>query len=51
MKEIPDAGWNIDSFTFDLHQDASMNQENILTEYEEKFSALGNPIFKLTASR
>lgn len=51
MKEIPDAGWNIDSFTFDLHQDASMNQENIMTEYEEKFSALGNPIFKLTASQ
>lgn len=36
--------------TYDLHHDIEMNQGNIMTEYEEKFSALGNPIYKLIAS-
>mgnify|MGYP000161042260 FL=1 len=27
------------------------NEGNIMTEYEEKFSSLGNPICKLIASR
>lgn len=51
MEEIPAAGWKIDAFTCDLHQDDSMNQGNIMTEYEQKFSSLGNPIYKLIASR
>lgn len=37
--------------TFDLHHDQSMNQGNIMTEYEAKFSAQGNPICKLIAKR
>lgn len=51
LEEIPSCGWKIDAFTFDLHHDASMNEGNIMTEYEQKFSAMGNPIYKLTASR
>lgn len=51
LEEIPKNGWKIEAFTRDLHHDISMNQENIMTEYEEKFSSLGNPIYKLTASR
>ncbi len=51
LEEIPQAGWKIDTYTFDLHHDDSMNQGNIMTEYEEKFSSLGNPICKLIASR
>lgn len=51
LEEIPDAGWNIDAYTLDLHHDASMNVGNIMTEYEEKFSSMGNPIYKLIASR
>lgn len=51
LEEIPDAGWNIDAYTLDLHHDASMNAGNIMTEYEEKFSSKGNPIYKLIASR
>ena len=39
------------SFTYDLHKDEELVKDNVMTEYEEKFSALGNPIFKLTASR
>ena len=51
LEEIPQAGWKIDAYTFDLHHDDAMNQGNIMTEYEEKFSSLGNPICKLIASR
>ncbi|MBP5324969.1 MAG: tRNA (guanosine(46)-N7)-methyltransferase TrmB [Pseudobutyrivibrio sp.] len=43
--------WKLDAVTYDLHNDSSMNEGNIMTEYEEKFSSLGNPIFKLIASR
>lgn len=51
LEEIPEAGWKVDAFTRDLHHDDVMNQGNIMTEYEEKFSSLGNPICKLIASR
>ena len=37
--------------TFDLHHDASLNEGNIMTEYEEKFSSKGNPICKLIAQK
>ncbi len=43
------ADWEIITFTRDLHHDPVLNVGNILTEYEEKFSAKGNPICKLTA--
>lgn len=51
LEAIPDAGWNIKAWTKDLHHNAEMNQGNIMTEYEEKFSAKGNPICKLIADR
>jgi len=37
--------------TYDLHHDDTMNHGNIMTEYEEKFSSLGNPICKLIVGR
>lgn len=43
--------WHIQAYTRDLHKDLQMNQGNIMTEYEEKFSKLGNPICKLITSR
>ena len=43
--------WNLDASTRDLHHDSKMNEGNIMTEYEEKFSSMGNPICKLIASR
>ena len=43
--------WHLDASTRDLHHAAAMNEGNIMTEYEEKFSAVGNPICKLIASR
>ena len=43
--------WQIEALTYDLHNDASMNTGNIMTEYEEKFSSKGNPICKLICNR
>lgn len=51
LKEIPESGWHLDAFTHDLHHDSLLGAENIMTEYEEKFSSLGKPICKLIASR
>lgn len=51
LESVVEAGWKLDAHTFDLHKDPSMNAGNIMTEYEEKFSAMGNPIHKLIASR
>lgn len=44
-------GWTLESYTCDLHHDEVMNLGNIMTEYEEKFSGRGNPIYKLIAVR
>ncbi len=51
MESFPSSGWEITSFTYDLHNDSAMNDGNIMTEYEAKFSEKGNPIFKLIASK
>lgn len=40
------ARWEIMEITYDLHNDERMNAGNIMTEYEERFSAKGNPICK-----
>ena len=50
LESIPEAGWNVDAVTFDLHNSA-LNEGNVMTEYEIKFSSEGNPICKLIASR
>lgn len=44
-------GWTMKAYTRDLHHDEEMNAGNVMTEYEEKFSAKGNPIYKMTAVR
>lgn len=51
LEQVEEAGWKLQAFTFDLHHDEIMNQGNVMTEYEEKFSAQGNPIHKLIATR
>lgn len=50
-EEVKEAGWNLDAITRDLHHDAVLSEGNIMTEYEEKFSSMGNPICKLIATR
>ncbi|MCI8814525.1 MAG: tRNA (guanosine(46)-N7)-methyltransferase TrmB [Lachnospiraceae bacterium] len=49
LQEVKESGWTLISHTYDLHQDQQMNQNNVMTEYEEKFSSMGNPICKLVA--
>lgn len=51
VEEVEPAGWKIEGITYDLHKDEKMNQGNIMTEYEEKFSSKGNPIYKYIISR
>lgn len=46
LDELEPAGWKLKKKTMDLHRDEDMRVGNIMTEYEEKFSAKGNPIFK-----
>ena len=50
QESIPAANWRVKQYTYDLHNDP-MGQGNVMTEYEEKFSSMGNPIFKLVADR
>lgn len=51
LEQVEPAGWHLDASTWDLHNDAELNQGNVMTEYEQKFSALGNPICKMVLSR
>ena len=50
LDEIKEAAWNVDAVTYDLHN-SPMSEGNIMTEYEIRFSEMGNPINKLIASR
>lgn len=51
LDEVAQSKWNLDAVTRDLHHDPQMCQGNIMTEYEEKFSSMGNPIYKMIISR
>lgn len=46
LGELEPAGWKLEAVTRDLHHDEKMRIGNIMTEYEQKFSAMGNPIYK-----
>ena len=51
VEEVPESAFEIQRITYDLHHDPSMNEGNIMTEYEEKFSAKGNLINKMILKR
>lgn len=51
IAEAPLGGFRITQCTYDLHHDPVMNQGNIMTEYEERFSKKGNPICKYILER
>jgi len=51
MEQIPLTNWKVDKVTYDLHHDPEMSVGNVMTEYEEKFSGIGNPIHKYIISR
>ena len=46
VEELEPAGWKAEVITYDLHADAKLVEGNVMTEYEEKFSSMGNPINK-----
>ena len=47
LEEAQACSWTVDACTYDLHHDPEMSAGNVMTEYEERFCARGNPIFKL----
>lgn len=51
LEEAGRADWEVIQSTYDLHHDEKMAAGNIMTEYEEKFSAAGNPICKYIIRR
>ena len=50
LEQVEEAGWILENHTYDLLH-SEYNEENVMTEYEEKFSAKGNPICRLVAYR
>lgn len=50
LEQVEEAGWILENHTYDLHH-SEYNEGNVMTEYEEKFSAKGNPICRLVAYR
>lgn len=46
VEELEPAGWQAELITYDLHGDEKLLEGNVMTEYEEKFSSMGNPICK-----
>ena len=46
VDEVPASPFQIAEITYDLHADPVMGAGNIMTEYEERFSAKGNKICK-----
>ncbi len=51
LEELEPAGWRAKEVTYDLHHDKGMMEGNIMTEYEERFSSMGNAICKYVAER
>lgn len=50
LEQVKEAGWILENYTYDLHHSEYM-EGNVMTEYEEKFSAKGNPICRLCTYR
>lgn len=50
LEQLKESGWIQDEVSYDLHRNGPA-PNNIMTEYEEKFYQLGNPICRFTAHR
>ncbi len=46
LESAEEAGWKTEDVSYDLHN-SRWNEGNIMTEYEERFSSKGNPIFRM----
>lgn len=51
LDEVKCSDFELVAVTYDLHNDEQMNAGNIMTEYEERFSSIGNPICKYIIRR
>ena len=51
LEELPESAWKADLVTFDFHSQEELMTDNVMTEYEERFSEKGNPICKYIISR
>lgn len=51
VEQLEPVGWKAEVITYDLHHDPVLCEGNIMTEYEEKFSSIGNPICKYVIYR
>ena len=51
LEQLERLGWDVLGSTKDLHNHEAMNKGNIMTEYEEKFSSLGDSICKFVARK
>lgn len=50
VSEAKEAGWQLKQITYDLHN-SEMNEGNVMTEYEIRFSGQGTPINKFITCR
>ena len=50
LSELEGSSWRLLYKTEDLHADTEAMKDNVMTEYEEKFSARGNPVYKYIIS-
>lgn len=50
LEQVEIADWKLRNSTYDLHI-SEYAEYNVMTEYEEKFSAMGKPIHRLIAYR
>ncbi len=50
LDQAKESAWNIQQITYDLHN-SPLNEGNIMTEYEERFSTQGIPICEMIITR
>lgn len=50
LEQAAEAGWKTSEVTYDLHN-SIYAEGNIMTEYEERFSSMGNPIHRTVILR
>lgn len=50
LEQIEETDWQLRNITYDLHSSEYV-KDNVMTEYEERFSSMGKPIYRLVAYR
>jgi tRNA (guanine-N7-)-methyltransferase len=48
LEQAEEAGWMVENKTYDLHHSEYVDG-NVMTEYEERFSKMGNPICRMVS--